>query len=56
MSDLEPAQIARVALAQQLEVHELVVERRSLEDAFLELTHDATDFRAHQPTERTVTR
>ena len=46
VSGLEPAQIARVALEQQLEVHELVVERRSLEDAFLELTHDATDYRA----------
>ena len=52
---LDPAQIARLALEHQLEVHELVTERRSLEDAFLELTHDATDYRAHHTTERTVT-
>jgi ABC-2 type transport system ATP-binding protein len=56
VSDLAPAQIARVALAQRLEVHELVVERRSLEDAIHEHTHDATDYRAHHTTERTVTR
>ena len=56
VSGLEPAQIARLALEHQLEVHELVAERRSLEDAFLELTHDATDYRAHHTNERTVTR
>ena len=56
VSGLDAAQIARLALGQQLEVHELVTERRSLEDAFLELTHDATDYRASHTTERTVTR
>ncbi|HEY0643978.1 MAG TPA: AAA family ATPase, partial [Nocardioides sp.] len=55
VSGLDAAQIARTTLAQQLEVHELVTERRSLEDVFLELTHDATDFRSDHITERTVT-
>lgn len=55
VSDLDPAQIARLTLDHRLEVHELVTERRSLEDAFLELTHDATDYRADHTTGRTVT-
>ena len=49
---LDPAQIARLALQHHLEVHELVTQRRSLEDAFLELTHDTTDYRAHSTTEK----
>ena len=56
VSGLDPARIARLTLDHRLEVHELVTERRSLEDAFLELTHDATDYRADHTTERTVDR
>jgi ABC-2 type transport system ATP-binding protein len=49
---IDPAHIARLALQNHLEVHELVMQRRSLEDAFLELTHDTTEYRAHSTTEK----
>ena len=38
--------VARLALAHGLELHELVTHRRSLESAYLELTHDSVDYRS----------
>ena len=46
--------LARMALAHRIEIHELVEQDRSLEEAFLELTNHTTDFRAQTSPERTV--
>jgi ABC-2 type transport system ATP-binding protein len=41
---LDPAQIGAVAREHRLEIHELAMERASLEEAFMELTADAVEF------------
>ncbi len=49
---LTSVQIGELAAARTLTLHELAPQRGSLEDAFMELTHDAVDFRAtpsHSP-------
>ena len=44
---LTAAQIGDLATDRCLTVHELSPLRGSLEDAFMELTHDAVEFEAH---------
>ncbi|GAA2114426.1 ATP-binding cassette domain-containing protein [Nocardioides bigeumensis] len=51
---LTAGDLARLALAHRIEIHELVEQDRSLEEAFLELTNHTTDFRAQTSPERTV--
>jgi ABC-2 type transport system ATP-binding protein len=46
---LTSAQIGDLATDRRLTVHELSPLRGSLEDAFMELTHDAVEFEAHSP-------
>jgi ABC-2 type transport system ATP-binding protein len=46
---LDPAQIGAVARRHQLAIHELAVERASLEEAFMEMTSDAVEYRASTP-------
>jgi ABC-2 type transport system ATP-binding protein len=46
---LTAAQIGDLATDRCLTVHELSPLRGSLEDAFMELTHDAVEFEAHSP-------
>ncbi len=49
------ATVGRLALDHRLEVDQLVTQRRSLEDAYLELTRDSVDYRS-QPVAGTPTR
>jgi ABC-2 type transport system ATP-binding protein len=43
---VDPAQIGAVARSHQLAIHELVVERASLEEAFMQMTGDAAEYEA----------
>ena len=45
----------RLALAHQLEIHELVTHQRSLESAYLELTHDSVDYRSRPTPDQKAT-
>jgi ABC-2 type transport system ATP-binding protein len=49
VTGLTAAQIGDLATDRCLTVHELSPLRGSLEDAFMELTHDAVEFEAHSP-------
>jgi ABC-2 type transport system ATP-binding protein len=46
VAGIDAGVIARTALAERLEIHELITQERSLEEAYLELTHDAVDYRS----------
>jgi ABC-2 type transport system ATP-binding protein len=46
-SRLTAAEIGELAADCTLTLHELSPLRRSLEDAFMEMTHDAVEFRTH---------
>jgi ABC-2 type transport system ATP-binding protein len=45
VSDLSAEEIGDVALARQIVIHELSPQLASLEEAFMELTHDSVDYR-----------
>jgi ABC-2 type transport system ATP-binding protein len=49
VSGLEPDRIAAVVVGHGLGLHELYRERASLEDAFIDLTRDATEYVAERP-------
>jgi ABC-2 type transport system ATP-binding protein len=49
VTGLEPEQIAELVSGQGLRLHELYRERGSLEDAFMDLTRDATEYVAERP-------
>jgi ABC-2 type transport system ATP-binding protein len=46
ISGLDSRQIGEVAMANAITLHELATQRGSLEDAFIDLTHDSVDYRA----------
>ncbi len=43
---LTAAQVGRIAALNGLELHELTTEKTSLEEAFMDLTRDQTEYRA----------
>ena len=45
---LDSAAIGNLASASGLVLHELATQRASLEEAFMELTHDSVDYRPEQ--------
>ena len=49
VSGLDPDRIATVVVEHGLRLHELYRERTSLEDAFIDLTRDATEYVAERP-------
>jgi ABC-2 type transport system ATP-binding protein len=49
VTGLEPDRIAELVSGQGLRLHELYRERRSLEDAFIDLTRDAVEYVAERP-------
>jgi ABC-2 type transport system ATP-binding protein len=49
VSGLEPARVAAVVVGHGLGLNELYRERTSLEDAFIDLTRDATEYVAERP-------
>ena len=46
LTGLDTAAVGEIACGQGLAVHELVLHEPSLETAYMELTHDAVDYRA----------
>ena len=44
------AAVGELAARHQITLHELVARQASLEEAFMDLTHDAVDYRPHLPT------
>ena len=49
VSGLDSPAIGDLAAASGLTLHELATQHASLEDAFMDLTHDSTDYRAREP-------
>jgi ABC-2 type transport system ATP-binding protein len=49
VTGLDPERIADLASERNLRIHELYLERASLEDAFIDLTRDAVEFVAERP-------
>lgn len=51
---LTAGQIGDVAWEHRIRIHELATQHASLEDAFMELTHDAVEFQAQDPVESSL--
>lgn len=49
VTGLDAAAIGEVARAHGITLHELTPRHASLEEAFMELTHDSVDYRASRP-------
>ena len=48
VAGLDSPAIGDLAAANGLTLHELATQHASLEDAFMDLTHDSTDYRASE--------
>lgn len=46
-SGTDPAQVGELAARHGIALHELVAQQASLEEAFMDLTRDAVDYRRH---------